>query len=70
MTYKALLTRIFDYIESLLILSDTHADEVVSLSVIESLVFSEDIDINDFLVYAKENTIELIKEVNVFFFGM
>ena len=53
----------FHYIEKLLELNDEYANEVIALSVVESLLFDEDLD-NAFLVqFAKPNTLELIKEI-------
>lgn len=57
------LTRIFDYIESLLVSEDLYANEVLSLSVLESLVCDEEIDSRLLLRFAKERTIQVVQEI-------
>ena len=60
---EQMLIKIFNYIEGLLNLKDEYANEVVALSVIESLIFDEDVDNSYFMQFAKQNTLELIKEI-------
>ena len=60
---EKMLVILFDYIEGLLELNDEYADEVVALSVIESLLFDEDIDNVIFIKYVKPKTLALIEEI-------
>ena len=60
---EQILVNVFSYIEKLLALNDEYANEVVALSVIESLFFDEDVDNSYFIQFAKPNTLELIKEI-------
>lgn len=53
----------FHYIEKLLELNDEYANEVIALSVLESLLFDEDVDNAFFIEFAKPNTLELIQEI-------
>ena len=53
----------FHYIEKLLELNDEYANEVIALSVLESLLFDEDVDNAFFIKFAKPNTLELIQEI-------
>ncbi len=57
------ITEVFEYIENLLKSNDEYANEVVSLSVLESLLFDEDVDNAYFIQFAKPNTLELIEEI-------
>lgn len=54
---------VFHYIEKLLELNDEYANEVIALSVLESLLFDEDVDNAFFVQFAKPNTLGLIKEI-------
>ena len=58
------LTEICGYIEKLLNLNDEYVNEVVAFSVIESLLYDEDINIDLFIKHAKTGTSNLIKEVS------
>lgn len=60
---KALLVRIFEYIEQLLTLSDEYTNEVVALSVLESLLFDEDVDNAYFMQFVHQSTLQLITEI-------
>ena len=57
------IANIFNYIEKLLELNDEYANEVIVLSVLESLLFDEDVDNAFFIQFAKPNTLGLIKEI-------
>ena len=54
---------VFHYIEKLLELNDEYANEVIALSVLESLLFDEDVNNAFFIEFAKPNTLELIQEI-------
>ena len=54
---------VFHYIEKLLEVNDEYANEVVSLSVLESLLFDEDVENAYFIQFAKPKTLELIEEI-------
>lgn len=60
---KTLLAEIFEYIEKLLELDDKYANEVISLSVIESLLFDEEVDNLFFIQFAKQNTLKTVNEI-------
>lgn len=60
---EQVLINIFNYIEELLGLNDEYANEVVALSVLESLLFDEDADNAFFIKFTKTNTLQLIKEI-------
>lgn len=60
---KSMLIRVFDYIEELLELNDEYADEVVTFSVLESLLFDEEIDNAYFIKFAKKNFLRAINEI-------
>ena len=57
------LASAFHYIENLLELNDEYANEVIALSVLESLLFDENVDNTFFIEFAKPKTLELIKEI-------
>ncbi|MBO4898489.1 MAG: hypothetical protein J5590_09355 [Clostridia bacterium] len=57
------LSKVFNYIERLLELKDDYANEVVTLSVLESLLFDEDVDNSYFMKFAKLNTLKSIAEI-------
>ena len=44
-------------------LNDEYANEVIALSVLESLLFDEDVDNAFFIEFAKPKTLELIQEI-------
>ena len=54
---------VFHYIEKLLELNDEYASEVIALSVLESLLFDEDVDNAFFVKFAKPKTLELMQEI-------
>lgn len=58
-----LLIRVFEYIEHLLTLTDSYANEVVALSVIETLFYDEEINNASFIQFAKPHTLQFIKEI-------
>ncbi|MBQ7975791.1 MAG: hypothetical protein IJ300_08935 [Clostridia bacterium] len=60
---EQMLSKTFDYIESLLNLNDEYANEVVALSVIETLLFDDEIDNALFIQFAKTKTLKLIEEI-------
>ncbi len=60
---EPLLFKAFDYIENLLELDDEYANEVIALSVLESLIFDEDVDNSLFMQFVKTKTLELINEL-------
>ncbi len=53
----------FNYIEKLLELNDEYANEVIALSVLESLLFDEEVDNAYFMQFAKQNTLKVINEI-------
>ena len=57
------LSTAFNYIEEVLGLNDEYANEVVALSVLESLLFDEEVDNIFFIQFAKPKTLELITEI-------
>ncbi len=57
------LAKAFQYVEELLRLNDSYATEVVALSVLESLLFDEDVKNATFIQISKENTLQVIKEI-------
>lgn len=60
---ESILARVFDYIENLLTMDDEYANEVVVLSVLESLLFDDDISANSFMRFAKEKSLHFINEI-------
>ena len=57
------LVDVFCYIEGLLELNDKYVNEVIALSVVESLIFDEDVDNVLLARFAKPNTLKLMKEI-------
>ena len=57
------IANVFHYIEKLIVLNDEYANEVIALSVLESLLFDEDVDNPFFIELAKPKTLELIQEI-------
>ncbi len=57
------LANVFNYIEELLELKDEYANDVIALSVLESLLFDEEVDNAFFIQFAKPNTLNLIEEI-------
>ena len=57
------IASVFHYIEKMLELNDEYANEVIALSVLESLLFDEDVDNTFFIEFAKPKTLELIKKI-------
>ncbi|MGN0179404.1 MAG: hypothetical protein ACI4DY_08200 [Monoglobaceae bacterium] len=60
---KKMLINAFDYIENLLKLDDNYANEVVALSVLESLIFDDEVDNTLFIQVAQIRTLKLIEEI-------
>ena len=60
---RLLLIKIFDFIELLITTNDEYANEVVELSVLESLLFDEETDKNFFLQFAKQNTLKMVESI-------
>ena len=60
---QPLLLRTFDYIEALLGLDDAYANEVIALSVLESLLFDEEVDNKLLIQVSKEKTLLAIQEI-------
>ena len=60
---ESMIIKIFDFIENLLESNDEYANEVVALSVLESLIFDEDVSNSSFMQFAKEKTFQLIQEI-------
>ena len=60
---KQNLIKAFNFIEKLLKLNDEYTNEVVAFSVLESLLYDEDVDNSYLIEYAKTNTLNLIKEI-------
>ena len=58
-----LLIKIFDFIELLITTNDEYANEVVELSVLESLLFDEETDKKFFLQFAKQNTLKMVENI-------
>lgn len=63
MRNEKVLERIFVYIEEMLCLGDEYAFEVVSLSVLESLLLDNEVDKVSVLDYAKKKTHQEIDEI-------
>ena len=57
------IKKVFEYIESLFESEDAYAEEVLSLSVLESLAFSNCNARTFFVRYAKERTLKELKEI-------
>ena len=57
------LSAIFNYIEKLLVLKDEYVNEVIALSVVESLFFDEDVDKSYVIRFAGQRTLNLVKEI-------
>lgn len=53
----------FLYIERLLEFNDEYTNEVITLSVLESLLFDEDVDNTFFIRFAQAKTLEVIQEI-------
>ena len=60
---ESTIINIFNYIEKLIELNDEYTNEVIAFSVIESLLFDEDIENAFFIQFAKTNTLKLIEEI-------
>ncbi len=60
---ESMLVKIFNYIEMLLGLNDAYANEVITLSVIESLLFDDDVDNKLLVRFSKEKTLQTIQEI-------
>ena len=60
---ESILARVFDYIENLLTMDDEYANEVVALSVFESLLFDDDISVTSFIRFVKEKSLHIIDEI-------
>lgn len=60
---KKILKQAFKVIERLLSLNDEYADEVISFSVIESLIFDDEIDNSLIMQFAGVKTLELVEEI-------
>ena len=60
---EQILIYAFNFIEKLLELNDEYTNEVVALSVLEPLLFDEDVNTFYFTQFAKPNTLELVKEI-------
>jgi len=58
-----IVARIFDFIEDLLGLDDEYANEVIALSVIESLMFESEVEDKMVFKYAKPKTLKLVQEI-------
>ena len=57
------LSTIFNYIEGLLCLDDEYVNEVIALSVIESLLFDEYVDKSYVIQFVGQRTLNMIKEI-------
>lgn len=60
---EQMLSKVLDYIEDLLSLNDEYANEVIAFSVLETLLFDDEIDNTLFIQLAKTNTLKLIEEI-------
>jgi len=60
---KIYLKQLFQFIEDLLLLNDKYTDEVISFSVIESLLFDGEITKNMFIQYVGQKTLKIIAEI-------
>ncbi len=58
-----ILVKVFDFLESLLLCKDEYAMEVVYFSVIESLIYDEEIKLDTFIHFAKDKTLLAIQEL-------
>ena len=58
-----IIADIFQYIEKLLKLNDEYATEVIALSVVESLLFDEDVNNTAFVQFSESITLKLIEEI-------
>ena len=57
------LTKIFDFIENLLALDDSYINEVITFSVLEPLIFTDDTDSSYALHFSKPKTLSLIAQI-------
>ena len=57
------LTKIFDFIEKLLALDDSYINEVITFSVLEPLIFTDDTDSSYVLHFSKPKTLSLIAQI-------
>jgi len=59
----ALIKKCFDFIENLLDLEDKYTDEVITFSVIETLLFDEDVENKSFLKFCGAKTLTVVEEI-------
>ena len=57
------LTKIFNFIECLLDLQDEYVDEVIALSVIESLIWDDEIKLVSFVRFLKNSKVYLLLNI-------
>ena len=55
--------RVFAFIEDMLDLNDKYVNEVIALSVIESLMFEDKLADNTFLKHARSKTLKVVQEL-------
>lgn len=60
---EPMLNKVFDYIESLLKLNDEYANEVVALSVLESLLFDDEVENVLLIKFAKAETLKVVEKI-------
>ena len=58
-----ILTEIFEYIERLLELDNEYTNDVIVLSVLESLLFDEETNPIDFIQFTRTKTMKTIMEI-------
>lgn len=60
---EKLLKRIFVFIEGVLKQNDEYANEVIAFSVIESLIFDDEIENDLYMPFAGSSTMKIIEEI-------
>ena len=60
---EQVLERIFAFVEAMLSSDDAYASEVIFLSVLESLIFDEEVDRGRLVQSAKEKTLQALREI-------
>ena len=59
----SLAKQIFEFIENILNLDDKYANEVIAFSVLESLIFDEEITRDKYIQFCKVKTLKMIEEI-------
>ena len=61
--HKEAVERVFTFIEDMLDLDDEYVNEVIALSVIESLIFESEVKDKMLFKYVKPKTLKLVQEL-------